>query len=190
MFVAGAATIESIPPTTLPEVAFAGRSNVGKSSLLNALLNRKKLARVSQSPGCTSQVNFYALAEKLMLVDLPGYGYARKSRATLKNWDQLISHYLKGRPTLRRVCVLIDVRRGVGDADRVLMKMLDEAAVNYQIVLTKADTVPETERAEKEAAILELMPKHPALHPVILSTSAEKKAGLEQLQEELAAFVL
>ena len=187
-FAAGAATIESLPAATLPEVAFAGRSNVGKSSLINALLNRKSLARVSQSPGCTAQVNFYNLNDRLMLADLPGYGYARKSKATLQGWDALISHYLKGRATLRRVCVLVDSRRGVGEEDEVLMGMLDEAAVVYQIVFTKADAVNKTELEKLVVDTEKLFKKHQALHPELRFTSADKKIGLEELQTELIAF--
>lgn len=187
-FVAGAAGIENIPEATLPEVAFAGRSNVGKSSLINALLNRKSLARVSQSPGCTSQINFYNLNDRLMLADLPGYGYARKSKSTLKNWDALITHYLKGRPTLRRVCVLVDSRRGVGEADEVLMEMLDEAAAVYQIVFTKADAVSAAELETAKQNAEKLFKKHQALHPTFAVTSSDKKLGLEELQTELLAF--
>lgn len=187
-FRAGAANYESMPPIELPEVAFAGRSNVGKSSLINALLNRKSLARVSQSPGCTAQINFYDLSSRLMLVDLPGYGYARKSKSTLKEWDGLIKSYLKGRPNLKRVCLLIDSRRGIKEMDEEIMTLLDEAAVVYQVVFTKSDEVSaaETEALDKQAAALG--PLHPALHPVSLSTSSEKRLGLEALREEIAAF--
>jgi GTP-binding protein len=187
-FAAGAAGIDNLPSATLPEIAFAGRSNVGKSSLINALLNRKSLARVSQSPGCTSQINFYNLADRLMLADLPGYGYARKSKATLQGWDALISHYLKGRPTLQRVCVLVDSRRGVGEADEVLMEMLDEAAVVYQIVFTKMDAVNKTELEKLQTDSEKLFKKHQALHPILRFTSSDKKLGLEELQQELIAF--
>lgn len=189
-FAAGAAGIENIPPAKMPEVAFAGRSNVGKSSLINALLNRKNLARVSQSPGCTSQINFYNLADRLMLADLPGYGYARKSKSTLKGWDQLISFYLKGRPTLKRVCMLIDSRRGIGEADEVLMEMLDEAAVVYQIVFTKVDSVKKSELEQLKENAEKLFSKHQALHPVLCFTSSEEKQGIEELQAELALFAM
>lgn len=187
-FRAGAANYDSMPPIELPEVAFAGRSNVGKSSLINALLNRKSLARVSQSPGCTAQINFYDLSSRLMLVDLPGYGYARKSKSTLKEWDGLIKNYLRGRPNLKRVNLLIDSRRGIKEMDEEIMSLMDEAAVVYQVVFTKADEVSaaETEALMKQAA--SLAPLHPALHPVSLSTSSEKRLGLEALREELAAF--
>ena len=189
-FVAGAAGIENMPPISrLPEIAFAGRSNVGKSSLINALLNRKSLARVSQSPGCTSQINFYNLDEQLMLVDLPGYGYARKSKATLAVWDELIKHYLRGRPTLRRVCLLIDARRGIKEMDEEIMTILDEAAVVYQVVLTKCDTVKPAEIEAIREAFVRLGPKHPALHPELRTTSSEKKQGLEELQAEISNFI-
>ena len=129
-FVAGAATTERIPPATLPEVAFIGRSNVGKSSLINALVNRKDLARTSKTPGRTQQLNFFNLGEQLMLVDLPGYGYAKASKAAISEWNLLIGHYLRSRAALKRVCVLVDSRHGLKDSDRLMMKMLDEHAVS------------------------------------------------------------
>lgn len=187
-FRAGAQNFEALPPVELPEVAFAGRSNVGKSSLINALLNRKSLARVSQSPGCTAQINFYNLFNSLMLVDLPGYGYARKSKSTLKEWDGLIKSYLKGRPNLKRVCLLVDSRRGVGPADIELMDLLDEAAVVYQIIYTKRDEVKSSDAAELAKAAEALGKKHVALHPAVLFTSSEEKTGLVELREEINQF--
>lgn len=187
-FRAGAANMESMPPIELPEVAFAGRSNVGKSSLINALLTRKSLARVSQSPGCTAQINFYNLFGRMMLVDLPGYGYARKSKSVLKEWDGLIKSYLQGRPNLKRVCILIDCRRGIKEMDEEIMKLMDEAAVVYQIVFTKADEVNASEIAALSAQAQSIMSKHQALHPVPFFTSSEKKTGLEELREEIAVF--
>lgn len=187
-FRAGAQNFEALPPVELPEIAFAGRSNVGKSSLINALLNRKSLARVSQSPGCTAQINFYNLFDSLMLVDLPGYGYARKSKATLAEWDGLIKSYLRGRPNLKRVCLLIDSRRGPGPGDEELMDMLDEAAVIYQIIYTKRDEVNSSDAAELVKKAEALSKKHVALHPVIMFTSSEKKTGLDELRDEIGVF--
>src|SRR5882724_7050631 len=138
-FVAGAASLESLPAIALPEVAFAGRSNVGKSSLVNALTGRTTLARTSSKPGHTRQINFFDLAQRLYLVDLPGYGFAQVSRSMKETWQDLASAYLRGRPTLKRVCLLIDARHGVKEADRETMKNLDSAAVSYQLVLTKCD---------------------------------------------------
>lgn len=187
-FRAGAQNFEALPPVELPEIAFAGRSNVGKSSLINALLNRKSLARVSQSPGCTAQINFYNLFNSLMLVDLPGYGYARKSKSTLKEWDGLIKSYLKGRPNLKRVNVLIDCRRGVGPADIELMDVLDEAAVVYQIIFTKRDEISAADAAKLAKDAEALGKKHQALHPAVMFTSSEEKTGLEELREEIRFF--
>src|SRR5215813_10901737 len=138
-FVAGAASIDSLPAIALPEIAFAGRSNVGKSSLVNALTGRRALARTSSSPGHTRQINFFDLGGRLLLVDLPGYGFAQVSRSMKETWQDLASAYLRGRPTLKRVCLLIDSRHGVKDSDRATMKNLDSAAVSYQLVLTKTD---------------------------------------------------
>ena len=140
-FVAGAADMATLPTDALPEVAFAGRSNVGKSSLVNALTGRKTLARTSDTPGRTQQLNFFELGERLMLVDLPGYGYAEAPKHLVKQWTRLIQDYLRGRPGLRRVLMLVDGRHGLKDTDRELMDMLDKAAVNYKLVLTKADKV-------------------------------------------------
>src|SRR5207245_1408153 len=144
-FVAGAASLESLIAISLPEVAFAGRSNVGKSSLVNALTGRRALARTSSSPGHTRQINFFDLSGRLMLVDLPGYGFAQVSRSMKETWQDLASAYLRGRPTLKRVCLLIDSRHGVKETDRETMKNLDRAAVSYQLVLTKTDRLKATD---------------------------------------------
>src|SRR5882762_8812692 len=138
-FVAGSAEAEALPSETLPEVAFLGRSNVGKSSLVNALTARRMLARTSNTPGRTRQINFFDLGGRLMLVDLPGYGYAEASKSAVKSWTSLVRHYLRIRAALRRVCLLIDSRHGIKEVDRPLMRMRDDAGVSYQIVLTKAD---------------------------------------------------
>jgi GTP-binding protein len=187
-FVTGAARVHQLPDSDLPEVAFAGRSNVGKSSLVNALTGRKTLARVSNTPGRTQQVNFFLLSHKLMLVDLPGYGYAAAPKAHVDAWTGLIEDYLRGRRQLKRVCLLIDGRHGIKDADRRAMEVLDQSAVIYQVILTKADKMSDKAMAEIAAKTKEEIAKHTAAHPDLLVTSAEKKQGLEAVRAELAAL--
>jgi GTP-binding protein len=187
-FVAGAASRDAIPPAGLPEIAFAGRSNVGKSSLINALLSRKSLARVSQTPGATRQINFFALGEKLLLVDLPGYGFAQASKSLAAAWQSLVFSYLRGRTSLRRVILLIDARRGVMPIDSQAMTILDEAAVSYLPVLTKIDKLG---RPERELAILrcrERLALHVAAYPDVLATSALTGEGLDPLRMHIAAL--
>ena len=186
-FVAGAASFESLPVIALPEVAFAGRSNVGKSSLVNALTGRRTLARVSAKPGHTRQVNFFDLAQHLLLVDLPGYGFAQVSRSMKETWQDLASAYLRGRPTLVRVCLLIDSRHGVKDSDRETMKNLDRAAVSYQIVLTKTDQLKAADLPRAVAAAEAVARQHGAAHPVVLPTSSETGFGIPELRAELKA---
>jgi GTP-binding protein len=187
-FVWGTGDIASLPPASLPEIAFVGRSNAGKSSLINALTNRKTLARVSHTPGRTREINFFKLGETLMLADLPGYGYARASKAMTAEWQKLIFAYLRGRPSLRRVVLLIDARRGVLDLDEEVMKLLDEAAVSYGLVLTKIDKLkPEAAAAVAEAADIAAR-KHTAAFPQICATSAHKGLGLDPLKLQLAAL--
>jgi GTP-binding protein len=187
-FVAGATNAAILPPPSLPEVAFAGRSNVGKSSLVNALTGRRTLARVSNTPGRTQQINFFDLGGRLMLVDLPGYGYAAAGRSKVEAWSALIALYLKGRPTLRRLCLLIDARHGLKDVDRATMRDLDRAALSYQVVLTKADKVtPEALDAMREAVVDEAR-RRKAAHPSILATSAIDGTGVAELRAELAAL--
>ncbi|MBN9538540.1 MAG: YihA family ribosome biogenesis GTP-binding protein [Alphaproteobacteria bacterium 65-37] len=186
-FVSGAASLESLPPVTHPEVAFAGRSNVGKSSLVNALTGRRTLARVSAKPGHTRQVNFFDLAQHLLLVDLPGYGFAQVSRSMKETWQDLASAYLRGRPTLVRVCLLIDSRHGVKDSDRETMKNLDRAAVSYQIVLTKTDQLKAADLPRAVAAAEAVARQHGAAHPVVLPTSSETGFGIPELRAELKA---
>ncbi|SDF38536.1 ribosome biogenesis GTP-binding protein YihA/YsxC [Thalassobaculum litoreum] len=187
-FVAAAATIPQLPPETLPEVAFVGRSNVGKSSLVNALTGRKTLARTSNTPGRTQEVIFFDLGGRLMLVDLPGYGYAKVSKAKQAIWTDTLFAYLRGRPTLQRVSMLIDGRHGLKELDTEAMDMLDRAALSYQVVLTKGDKVKPDEMAamiEKTSAALK---RHPAAHPVVLATSSETGAGIPELRAELSRF--
>ena len=194
-FVAGVVRVSGLPPDALPEVAFAGRSNVGKSSLINALTGRKALARTSNTPGRTQQVNFFDLGGRLYLVDLPGYGYARASKDKMRRWNALIRDYLRGRAGLRRVCLLIDARRGLnpGDlnpGDREIMELLDAAAVSYQIVLTKSDKLHERALAACLAETARAAARHPACHPDIAATSAEKGRGIAELRAALATVAL
>ena len=186
-FVAGAASFESLIAVGLPEIAFAGRSNVGKSSLVNALTGRRTLARTSSSPGHTRQINFFNLADRLMLVDLPGYGFAQVSKSMKETWQDLASAYLRGRPTLKRVCLLIDSRHGMKDSDRETMKNLDAAAVSYQLVLTKTDHLREADIPRAVAAAEAVARKHGAAHPKVLPTSSQTGFGIAELRAEIAA---
>jgi GTP-binding protein len=187
-FVWGTASISSMPPHRLPEVAFVGRSNAGKSSLINALTNRKTLARVSSTPGRTRQINFFTLGEKLMLADLPGYGYAHASKTLAAEWQTLIFAYLRGRPNLRRVALLIDARRGVMQTDRAAMALLDQAAVSFALVLTKIDALStESCRAALAAAQAEAH-IHTAAFGQIFATSALTKSGLDPLKAHIATL--
>jgi len=187
-FVAGAANADALPAGDLTEVAFAGRSNVGKSSLINALTGRSALARTSRTPGRTQQINFFRLDDALMLVDLPGYGYARASKRKIGAWTSLMFDYLKGRAALRRLCLLIDSRHGLKDTDRDLMKELDTAAVVYQVVLTKCDKPTAGALAAVTEIVAEELARHPAAHPDIIATSAQSGAGVAALRAVLAAL--
>ena len=187
-FLRGAARLEDIPPATFPEIAFAGRSNVGKSSLINALTGRKTLARVSNTPGRTREINFFSLGERLILADLPGYGYARVSKAQSELWTELIFNYLRGRPNLRRAVLLIDSRRGALKTDIEVMDLLDKSAVSYQLVLTKADKLKPAEVAETKAQLLVESLRHGAAHPEIVTTSAVSGEGIAELRAALAAL--
>jgi len=187
-FVSGAADYAGLPRDSLPEVAFAGRSNVGKSSLINALTGRKTLARTSNTPGRTRQINFFDLGGRLMLVDLPGYGYARAPKSEIRVWTKLIEDYLKGRVGLRRLCLLIDGRHGLKPVDHELMTLLDTAAVPYRIVLTKCDKVRAAELAQHEEGVREALSAHPAGLPDAILTSAVKGMGIEALRADLAAL--
>jgi GTP-binding protein len=187
-FVAGAGNPAALPPETLPEIAFIGRSNVGKSSLVNALTGRRTLARTSNTPGRTQQINFFDLVGRLMLVDLPGYGYASASKGAIKAWTALVRHYLTSRARLRRACLLVDARRGITDPDRPTLALCDEAALSYQIVLTKSDAVRPSELAETAAAVAGELKRRRAAHPELHLTSAEKRRGIEALRATLAGF--
>ncbi len=186
VFVSGAANYDGVPEADLPEIAFVGRSNVGKSSLINALAGRKTLARTSNTPGRTQQINFFRLQDALMLADLPGYGYAKASKTEIKRWTRLIFDYLRGRPSLRRVCLLIDARHGLKDKDIEVMKDLDEAAVSYQIVLTKCDKVKPGALIRLTDSTSSRIAKHVAAHPTIIRTSSLRNEGIEALRAELA----
>jgi GTP-binding protein len=185
-FVIGAATLDVLPEPALPEVAFAGRSNVGKSSLINALTGRAHLARASNTPGRTRQINFFRLDDAIMLVDLPGYGYARAPKKEIKAWTALIGAYLRGRAPLRRLLLLIDARHGLKDSDRELMAMLDEAAVSYQGVLTKIDKADDLDGVR--SAVATELATHVAAHPELLATSAVTGAGIEEARDAIAAL--
>jgi GTP-binding protein len=187
-FAAGAETHERIPAPTLPEVAFAGRSNVGKSSLVNALAGRKTLARVSHTPGRTQQINFFDLAGRLMLVDLPGYGYAEVSKTRSKNWGILIKDYLRGRPNLMAVYLLIDARHGLKALDREIMDLLDESAVSYRIVLTKTDQTKQVELDKIIEATIAECKRRTAAYPTLFPTSSREASGIELLRAEISSF--
>jgi GTP-binding protein len=187
-FVAGAAEKAALPSEGLPEIAFAGRSNVGKSSLVNALTGRRMLARTSNTPGRTRQLNFFDLGGELMLVDLPGYGYAAASKQAVERWTGLVRHYLRSRASLRRVCMLIDARHGLKEPDRPMMQMLDQAGLSYQVVLTKADKLGAAELMRTAARVAAELAAHTAAHPEIHLTSAEKQRGIATLRAALAAF--
>jgi GTP-binding protein len=187
-FVAGAATEAALPPDALPEIAFAGRSNVGKSSLVNALTGRTTLARTSHTPGRTQQLNFFDLGGRLMLVDMPGYGYAEASKGEVARWTRLVRAYLKGRASLRRTLLLVDARHGLKETDRPWLEMFDEAAVSYQVVLTKADKVAPAALARGLEQLRAELARHVAAHPDVAVTSAHEARGVAELRAALAAF--
>jgi GTP-binding protein len=187
-FVKGVVAMPGLPPADRLEVCFAGRSNVGKSSLINALTGRKTLARASNTPGRTQEINYFALGESRYLVDLPGYGYAEAPVAIVAKWQALLKQYLAGRQTLRRAFVLIDARHGIKAVDAEILTLLDRSAVTFQVVLTKVDKIS---RAEREAVIEQVkgaLAKHPAAYPEIVVTSSEKGEGIETLRAIIATL--
>ena len=190
-FIAAALNSNAVPDEECYEIAFAGRSNVGKSSLVNALTNRKTLARTSQTPGRTRQLIFFELqhnVSKLRLVDLPGYGYAKAPKKDIQSWTSLTLKYLKGRPSLRTICLLIDSRRGIGVYDELIMKELDKAAVSWIVVLTKADKLTNEEIEKIKDSTSENISKHPAAYPEIIVTSSLKSDGIPMLRTYLTSL--
>ncbi|WP_369061570.1 ribosome biogenesis GTP-binding protein YihA/YsxC [Caulobacter sp. 73W] len=185
VFMMGAVSMDGLPPDLLPEVAFAGRSNVGKSSLINAVVGQKYLARASNEPGRTRELNFFVTDEKLHLVDLPGYGWARAAKTEVKKFQNLGRDYLRGRPALKRVYLLIDSRHGLKSVDNEPMDALDKAAVSYQIILTKADKLKPTEVEAVAEKTLKAIAKRPAAFPRVLATSSEKGVGIPELRAEI-----
>ena len=187
-FLKGVVTMVHMPPADRLEVCFAGRSNVGKSSIINALTGRKNLARASNTPGRTQEINFFTLGEERYLVDLPGYGYAEAPVAVVAKWQALLKQYLAGRQTLRRAFVLIDTRHGVKDVDEEILTLLDKSAVTFQVVMTKADKVNAATREANIAQVQAALKKHPAAYPEIVLTSSEKGEGIESLRAIIAGL--
>jgi GTP-binding protein len=183
-FLKSAPELKFLPDPGVPEIAFAGRSNVGKSSLLNRLTNRNALARTSNTPGRTQELNFFEIGApvRLRLVDMPGYGFAKAPKDAARKWRHLVNDYLRGRQVLKRTLLLIDSRHGLKEIDREVMKMLDEAAVSYRLVLTKADKIKASELAEVQRATEAEGRRHPAAHPEIIATSSEKGLGMDRLR--------
>ncbi len=188
-FVKGVVAMSGLPPADRLEVCFAGRSNVGKSSLINALTNRKNLARASNTPGRTQEINYFALGDERFLVDLPGYGYAEAPLAVVAKWQALLKSYLAGRQTLRRAFVLIDTRHGVKAVDEEILSMLDRSAVAFQVVMTKADKVSKPERDANIAQVQGALAAHVAAYPEVIVTSSEKGDGIETLRAVIAGLV-
>lgn len=186
-FLKGAPALKDLPPQSEVEIAFAGRSNVGKSSLLNALTGRNSLARTSNTPGRTQELNYFTTKDiPLLVVDMPGYGFASAPKAKVEAWNRLIREYLRGRSSLRRVFLLIDSRHGIKDVDLEIMAMLDESAVSYQVVLTKLDKIKDGERAGLISATAERLRKRPAAFPLLLATSSETGEGIAELRAAVA----
>lgn len=189
-FMLSVVSMQTLPPPDLPEVCFAGRSNVGKSSLINALTNQNKLAKASNTPGRTRELNYFNVSDRLRVVDLPGYGYARASKTDIAKWTKLTRTFLGGRAPLRRVFVLIDSRHGLKESDLEIMSMLDETAVTYQLVLTKIDKIKPPAVVKVKAALAKAIARRPAAFPQIIATSSEKKTGLDDIRAEIASLAL
>lgn len=187
-FVKGVVAMDGLPPADRPEVCFAGRSNVGKSSLINALTGRNGLARASNTPGRTQEINYFALGQQAYLVDLPGYGFAKAPVAVVAKWQALLKNYLAGRPTLRRAFALIDARHGVKDVDHEIMKLLDRSAVPFQVVLTKIDKIGPQALIATIAQVEDALQKHPAAYPELVVTSSDKGKGIATLRAIIAGL--
>lgn len=187
-FVKGVVAMDGLPPADRPEVCFAGRSNVGKSSLINALTGRKGIARASNTPGRTQEINYFALGDHGYLVDLPGYGFARAPVAVVAKWQALLKNYLAGRPNLRRAFALIDSRHGVKEVDHEIMKLLDRSAVPFQVVLTKTDKIGRDALAKVIAQVEDALQKHPAAYPELVVTSSDKGHGIATLRAIIAGL--
>jgi GTP-binding protein len=187
-FLKGVVAMDGLPPSNRIEVCFAGRSNVGKSSLINAVTGRKAIARASNTPGRTQEINFFTVGENLYLVDLPGYGFANAPVNVKEKWQRLLKAYLSGRPSLRRAFVLIDARHGVKSVDEEILDLLDRSAVTFQCVLTKADKVKAAERDKVLAQVRKALSKHPAAFPEIVVTSSEKALGIDDLRGIIATL--
>jgi len=187
-FLKGVVAMSGLPPDDRVEVCFAGRSNVGKSSLINALTGRKNLARASNTPGRTQEINYFALGDSRYMVDLPGYGFAEAPVAVVRQWQALLKQYLQGRVTLRRAFVLIDTRHGVKAVDEEILTLLDRSAVTFQVVMTKADKVNRATREANVAQVMQALQKHPAAYPEIVVTSSEKGEGVETLRAIIATL--
>ena len=192
-FLAASGSLAALPPMAAPEIAFAGRSNVGRSSLINALTGRRALARTSNTPGRTQELIFFggsgAAAGRLVLVDMPGYGYAAAAKSKITAWTRLIHDYLRGRATLARVYVLVDARHGLMAADAEILATLDQAAVSYQIVLTKADRVAAADLSARLTSVEASLARHPAAYPAVLATSAEGGAGIAELRAAISRLL-
>lgn len=190
VFLKGCVRVSDLPADDIVEIAFAGRSNVGKSSLINALVGQRALARTSNTPGRTQELNLFAPEQGgIRIVDMPGYGFAKAPKPVVEKWNKLIHQFLRGRPNLRRVYVLVDARHGPKANDATVMNELDKVAVSYQVVLTKIDKLPEKGRDAVIAATANFIAKRPAAHPEIIATSSEKGEGIDLLRAEIAALI-